>query len=216
MAIKSILFDLDGVLLDSEGIYTDFWRDVERQYPTGIEDFALKIKGTTLPDILNTYYPADQHPGIIALLRELETTMVYRLFDGVEQMLAELKAAGYSVAIVTSSNHPKMMTIFDRLPSFGRYIDALITDEDVTHCKPHPEPYLRGAERLGVEPSECVVVEDSLNGLRSGRAAGAYVVGIPTTNSEADIAPLCDTVLADVAALPGLLATSAMPTPLSM
>lgn len=216
MAIKSILFDLDGVLLDSEGIYTDFWRDVERQYPTGIEDFALKIKGTTLPDILNTYYPADQHPGIIAMLRELETTMVYRLFDGVEQMLAELKAAGYSVAIVTSSNHPKMMTIFDRLPSFGSYIDALITDEDVTHCKPHPEPYLRGAERLGVEPSECVVVEDSLNGLRSGRAAGAYVVGIPTTNSEADIAPLCDTVLADVAALPGLLATSAMPTPLPM
>lgn len=216
MAIKSILFDLDGVLLDSEGIYTDFWRDVERQYPTGIEDFALKIKGTTLPDILNTYYPADQHPGIIAMLRELETTMVYRLFDGVEQMLAELKAAGYSVAIVTSSNHPKMMTLFDRLPSFGSYIDALITDEDVTHCKPHPEPYLRGAERLGVEPSECVVVEDSLNGLRSGRAAGAYVVGIPTTNSEADIAPLCDTVLADVAALPGLLATSAMPTPLPM
>ena len=68
MAIKSVLFDLDGVLVDSESIYTEFWSDVERHFPTGVDGFSLKIKGTTLPSILNTYFPVEQHPAIIAML----------------------------------------------------------------------------------------------------------------------------------------------------
>ena len=207
MAIKSVLFDLDGVLVDSESIYTEFWSDVERHFPTGVDGFSLKIKGTTLPSILNTYFPVEQHPAIIAMLRELESRMVYRLFDGVEAMLGELKDAGYRLAIVTSSNRAKMLTVYDHIPAFVRYVDELITDEDVEHSKPDPEPYLRGAERLGVSAADCAVIEDSLNGLRSGRAAGAYVVGIPTTNSREDIAPLSDAVLDRIADLPRLLAS---------
>lgn len=206
MAIKSILFDLDGVLVDSESIYTEFWSDVERRFPTGVDNFSLKIKGTTLPSILDTYFPAECHPAIMDMLRELERHMVYRLFDGVGDMLAELKAAGYGIAIVTSSNRAKMTTVYAHIPAFGRYVDGLITDEDVERSKPDPEPYLRGAERLGVHPADCAVVEDSLNGLRSGRAAGAFVIGIPTTNSREDIAPLCDAVIDHIADLPRLLA----------
>ena len=100
-----------------------------------------------------------------------------------------------------------MLTVYDHIPAFVRYVDELITDEDVEHSKPDPEPYLRGAERLGVSAADCAVIEDSLNGLRSGRAAGAYVVGVPTTNSREDIAPLSDAVLDRIADLPRLLAS---------
>lgn len=200
--IKAVLFDLDGVLVDSESIYTDFWTAVEKQYPTGIENFALKIKGTTLTEILSRYFPDE---AIQAKVRELlskqEKEMVYRTFDGIIPMLENLRRRGILTAIVTSSNRRKMESLFEAIPELKELTDTLVTDEDVTESKPSPQGYLLAARRLGVTPGEYAVVEDSLAGLRAGRAAGALVVGISTTNPADLIGPLSDIVLESAAAL---------------
>ncbi len=178
------LFDLDGVLIDSETTYTEIWEDIDRRFPTGIANFALRIKGTTLPDILSTYYPdLEMRSEVVELLKKSEDDMAYPLFDGVIDFLDELKANDIPAAIVTSSNARKMERLFASLPGFRDYFDAVITDADVTHSKPHPEGYLSAAGRLGRNPGRhCFVFEDSLAGLAAGNAAGASVIALSTTN----------------------------------
>lgn len=198
--IRAVLFDLDGVLVDTEGIYTRFWDDVERIYPTGVPNFATAIKGTTLTDILDRYYPdAEVQDKIHELLKRQEREMVYETFDGVIPMLRELRRRGVRTAIVTSSNRRKMASLFSAIPELETLADTIVTDEDVTESKPSPQGYLLAASRLGIEPEHCAVVEDSLAGLRSGRAAGALVIGISTTNAEEKIRPLSDVVLSSAA-----------------
>jgi len=192
----AFLFDLDGVLIDSEGGYSAFWGEMNRRFAPHEPDLAARIKGTTLADILSTYFPDGAvQAEIRRLLADYEGSMPYLLYPGVLDALSGLRRRGIRSAIVTSSGRAKMERLLGCLPALGDLIDGLVTDEDVVRSKPDPEPYLTAARLLGVDPARCVVVEDSLNGLRSGRAAGAYVVGIATTNSRDAIAPLSDIVL---------------------
>lgn len=194
--IKAFLFDLDGVLVDTEDAYTDFWRDIDKRYPTGVDNFALVIKGNTLQRIFECYFPdADVQAEIVALLKQWEASMKYSLFDGVYELLCHLRSAGILMAIVTSSSRRKMETLYDSVPGFADFFDAVVTDGDVSAGKPDPEGYCAAARMLGVAPSDCVVVEDSLAGIEAGRRAGAYVVGVATTNPAELIAPYADTVV---------------------
>ena len=206
MRIKAVLFDLDGVLIDTESIYTDFWQEVDRRHPTNVDNFAMVIKGSTLNEIFHKYFPdKNVQEEVAGELKVFEENMPYRFFDGTENLLVRLRENGLSIAVVTSSNRTKMMRVFKSLPALQSGIDTLVTDEDVTESKPHPQGYLLAAKRLGVEPSLCAVVEDSLAGLTAGRRAGAYVVGIATTNPRSAILPLADTVLDSVAELAELI-----------
>lgn len=106
------LFDLDGVLIDSETEYTRIWDDIEACFPTGIEDFPLVIKGTTLPHILDTYF-ADEpvRSQVVEMLRDRENRMEYRPIAGALEFLDALAEAGIPSAIVTSSNDEKMANL---------------------------------------------------------------------------------------------------------
>lgn len=182
------LFDLDGVLIDTEPVYTGIWRNIEKTFPTGIENFALKIKGTTLEQILDRYFPdAEVRSGVCRMLDESERDMDYPIFEGVMDFLEELAANGIPSVIVTSSNDAKMSRLAAREPRFRSYFSAVITDSCVTHSKPHPEPYLTGAAAAGVDAADCIVFEDSFAGMEAGRAAGAAVVGVATTNPRESI-----------------------------
>ena len=196
------LFDLDGVLVDTEGIYTQFWSDMDRRYPTRVENFASVIKGSTLPVILSRYFPEPevQHE-ICALLADFEENMPYRVFDGVTDFLADLRNHGIKAAIVTSSGSKKMEHLFKLVPGFRDFFAAVLTDADVSRSKPDPEPYLKGAEKAGVHPEECIVFEDSFQGLESGRRAGCRVIGLSTTNPAEAIAPKADMVAPSLATL---------------
>lgn len=182
------LFDLDGVLIDSESIYTVFWNRMNELFPTGIRNFAYVIKGTTLPQILDRYFPDPEVQAQLRVhLKKQEAEMVYRIFPGVEDFLKSLKEKGIPAAIVTSSNDAKMKVLFDALPGFRDYFDAVVTDTDVTRSKPDPQGYRIAAERLGVPPEQCVVFEDSRAGLEAGRRSGAKVVAVATTLTRDDI-----------------------------
>ncbi len=192
------LFDLDGVLIDTEGIYTQIWTDIESHFPTGIANFAYVIKGNTLPRILDKYFRHEDHAAIKIMLKEHEDSMPYPVFPGVMEFLHFLKEKEVPMAIVTSSGDAKMELIRRRNPEFMACFDALITDSKVEHSKPHPDPYLKGAQALGVAPEQCVVFEDSYSGLQAGRAAGAYVVALSTTNPADTLTDKADLVVASL------------------
>lgn len=184
---------MDGVLVDTEGIYTEFWSDMDRRFPTGVAEFAQVIKGSTLMNILDTYFPDKSvQDRIVDMLKQHERDMRYRLFDGVAELLAALRQRGFRMAIVTSSNRAKMKHLFAQLPELEKAMDIVITDEDISRSKPDPEGYLLAAERLGIPAEECYIFEDSLNGLRAARAAGGVVVGVATTNPRKAVEEMSD------------------------
>ncbi len=185
---KAALFDLDGVLIDSETLYTQFWKRVGERHHLPSPTFAYDIKGTTLNDILTTHFPNPKvRADVDRLLHDFENEIVYPVFPGALEFVDALRAAGLKTVIVTSSDSKKMEFLFRQHPDFPTHFDAIVTACDVTHSKPHPEPYLVGASKAGVKPSECLVFEDSYQGLESGRRAGCKVIGISTTNPASEV-----------------------------
>ena len=187
------LFDLNGVLLDTEPVYTRIWSDIERVYPTGIDNFALKIKGNTLPRILNTYFPdPDVQAAVKAMLAEREEAMEYPVFDGVMDFLEGLRRLHIPAAIVTSSGDAKMQRIARKEPEFMAMFRALVTDSCVTHSKPHPEPYLKGAEALGPTPraASCSKIPSPASTPATPQAAPLWPSPPPTAARASRAAPL--------------------------
>lgn len=199
MAEIGVLFDLDGVLIDSETTYTKFWSEIGKIYPTGVENFAIAIKGTTLPSILKYFPDADVREDIVKRLGNFQNHMEFPLFPGAKELLEGLKYAEIPTAIVTSSDASKMQLLFSQHPWFPELLTAIIDASKVTKSKPDPQGYLLGADAIGVEPTRCYVFEDSLQGLAAGRAAGARVIGVATTYSRDRITPLADMVIDSVA-----------------
>ena len=194
------LFDLDGVLIDSERMYTKIWEAIEQQWPTGIENFAYKIKGTTLEDILDHYFPDENVKAqVVKELYRLEGLMIYAPMPGAIELLDELKRQNIPVALVTSSNDLKMQHLWSDMPELKDKFDVIITGDEVAHSKPDPEGYLTAARRIGIAPKYCAVFEDSLQGVKAGKAAGAFVVGVAGTLKAEDIAPYSDMVVNGVA-----------------
>ena len=189
------LFDLDGVIIDSEGTYTQFWSEIDRIYPTGIENYAYAIKGTTLPEIMKHYDDEDVKADILRRIVEFQETMRYRLYPGVERFLSELRERGIPAAIVTSSDDRKMQLLFEQHPGLRDYFKVVIDASKVTRSKPDPQGYLLAAEALGCAPERCFVFEDSIQGLKAGRASGATVIGLATTYPRARLEGLADTLI---------------------
>ena len=103
------LFDLDGVLLDSEGIYTQFWDAVEEVYPTHIPNFSSVIKGSNLFEILHDNYPDDEtRQKVSDMLHAFQRDMAFVFFDGAMEFVERLNAAGIPACVVTSSDQRKM------------------------------------------------------------------------------------------------------------
>lgn len=198
--MKAALFDLDGVVFDTEPQYTEFWGSQCRLYHPERPGLEQEIKGSTLTQIYDRWFSGDlesEQPVITRRLDAFEAQMRYEYIAGFEQLIADLHAHGVKTAVVTSSNQPKMESVYRAQPQFKQLFDAILTSEDFEHSKPHPDCYLKAAARFNVEPSECIVFEDSFNGLKSGRAAGMKVVGLATTNPAGSIAPLSDIQITD-------------------
>ena len=188
--LKALLWDNDGVLVDTEALYFDATRDslAELGVPLTQEqfsDFCLR-KGQSC------FVLAEQRghgPAAIEKIRagrnrryvELLAGGV-RVLDGVESSLAALHGR-WPMAIVTSSNRDHFELIHEQT-GLMRFFDFAITNAECERHKPHPEPYLTAAARLGVEPGECLVIEDSQRGLAAAVAAGMSCLVIPNGLSE--------------------------------
>lgn len=190
------LFDLDGVIVDTEGRYSDFWRKIGKE-TLGEDDFGDAIKGRTLVTIFDTYYKGrtELQEKITEALDRFEREMPYDFIPGVMEFIKELKKRGIPIAVVTSSNRKKMMNVYAKHPGFKEMFDRIFTGEDFRRSKPAPDCYLLGMETLGAVPQRTAIFEDSFSGLKAARDSGGYVVGLATTNAREDIAPLSDVVI---------------------
>ena len=197
-----VLFDFDGVIADTETQYTEFWNRIGREY-LGQEEFGHTIKGQTLVQIFGKYFEGmdREQEEIVPQLNEFEANMSYDYIPGAQAFMKELKAAGIPMAIVTSSNDIKMSNAYKAHPELLELVDKVLTSEYFSKSKPDPECFLKGMEFLGGTPEETVVFEDSFHGIAAGRAAGAKVIGLATTNKREAIAPLCDMVIDDFCGL---------------
>jgi HAD superfamily hydrolase (TIGR01509 family) len=185
---RAVVFDLDGLLIDSESIFERAATDLlaRRGLPPLAPEVLRHMLGRSAEVgfvFFREYYGlAESSTDLIAECRELFYAAIdvrgVPLMPGAVELLAAVERRGLPTAIATSSRRPYLERVLGPHGVLGRFRFAL-TREDVTHCKPDPEIYRMAAARLTVEPGEMVVLEDSLNGMIAAKAAGARCVVVP-------------------------------------
>ncbi len=200
---SGVIFDMDGTLLDTETVFREIAFDV-----CGALGFELTetvhqaMVGTSheatnqiLVEAYGVSFPcALFEEQCRALMRERMAAAV-PVKSGVREMLAELKGRGIPAAVATSSRSPHAQRHLGTAGLLDLFA-AVVTRNDVTNPKPHPEPYLTAAARLGLSPEACLAIEDSHAGVRAAHAAGMQTVMVPDlVGPTEEIAGLCRAVL---------------------
>lgn len=191
------LFDMDGVILDTETQYDVFWKHAGDKYNSGIENFEKVIKGTTLDGILNKYFThltQDEINSLVESLDEFEANMNFAEIEGAFAFIDSLKAQDIKIGLVTSSNDAKMIEV-NKAVHLDKVFDTVVTGSDITKGKPNPECYLLAAKKLNVNPANCIVFEDSFAGLEAGNAAGMKTIGLATTHTADKLEGKCEMII---------------------
>ena len=181
----AVLWDMDGTLVDTEPYWIEGETSLIHEYGGDwTHDEAMQLVGQGLwhsARIIQSKGVTLSEDEIIARLTD---DVIAQLVSkgipwrpGALELLTELRQAGVRTALVTMSISRMAHHVADRLGFVG--FDAVVSGDDVQHSKPHPEPYLRGAELLGVDIADCVAIEDSTAGVGSAVAAGATTIGVP-------------------------------------
>ena len=187
MGFKAFIFDMDGVIFDSERAVIDCWKVIAPQYGiTDIETHCIAATGLNeqaTRKIFKEQYGEDMPYDEMRARRK---ALFIERFDqglvpvkpGTVELLSYLKDNGYKVALASSTSEG---TVRRELGIAGliEYFDVIIGGDKVTHSKPDPEIFLMAMEQLGVESGESVIIEDSYNGVRAADASGAYTVMVP-------------------------------------
>jgi HAD superfamily hydrolase (TIGR01509 family) len=183
--VAAVVFDLDGVIVDSEPYSMQALRDVLREY--GIEPSAEELRrsfGRRVRDDLAAYFArygvrADLEAAVArkqARYYELAAGHL-RPFPGVLPLLDRLRQRGYRLGLASSGDRRKVAFSLQALHLDGCF-DSVVTGDDVTHSKPHPEIYRLAAQRLGVAPGACVAIEDAPTGVQAAKRAGLRCIAV--------------------------------------
>lgn len=206
--IKAVLFDMDGTVFDTEPIYRRGWIRAAKEvgFDVDMDLFFARICGLNMTDIaacVYRFYGDDTPFEQMRTLRrgyldeDLESGIL-PFKSGAPEIFGELKKRGIKLALATSTGR-KTVDRYLQMSGLEGVFDAIMTGETVTHGKPHPEIFLTAAERLGIAPAHCVVVEDSHHGIHAGHAAGMKTVMVPdlqpcTKEIESLLWHRCDTL----------------------
>jgi HAD superfamily hydrolase (TIGR01509 family) len=185
-SLQAVLFDMDGLLVDSEPL----WFEVESEVMARLggqwdEADQQALLGGSLPRTVSYLLARAARPAseqdvgrwLVDGMTALLAARSLRVLPGVRELFAEVAAAGISRALVTSSERQIMTAVLGQL---GLDFDATVCAGDVCRGKPDPEPYLRAARLLAADPRQCVVLEDSPNGVAAAEAARCPVVAVPS------------------------------------
>jgi HAD superfamily hydrolase (TIGR01509 family) len=207
--IEAVVFDLDGVLVDSEHVWDEARQELARERGgRWTESASRDMMGMSslewsryMHDVIGVPDPPEEISA--AVVRRLEA--LYRrelpLFDGAREAVERL-AATWPLGVASSSNRPLIDLVLE-LSGLHRFFRATVSSEEVPRGKPAPDVYLEAARRLGVDPGRCAAIEDSHNGIRSAKAAGMRVLAIPNPRYPPDEEALAqaDVVLRSLAEL---------------
>ena len=193
--VRAVLFDMDGLIVDTEPIHFAAFREYMRRH--GVElpesvmgEFVGFTEHDNLRDLKATYQVEEPLEAMVAERRtiylELVSTLPIEVFPGFWEFSAAARERGMKQAVVSSAAEVQVEIVLRRLfemrPGLatpGEYFDAIVTGDDITLNKPAPDIYLEGARRLGVPPESCLALEDSPPGVTSAAAAGMVVVAAP-------------------------------------
>jgi sugar-phosphatase len=185
ISCRALLFDLDGVLVDSTPAVTRVWSRWAIAHGFDPDEVVRRAHGRPSVATIRDYLPHADHQAENLKVEsgEIQDLEGVATLPGARELLGALPPDRWT--IVTSCTRPLAEV---RLRAAGLPIpERLLTCDDVTNGKPDPEPYLKGASLLGVPTSDCVVVEDAPAGIRAGKAAGAHVIACRTTASEEEL-----------------------------
>tara|TARA_Y100000590_G_scaffold317424_1_gene359107 strand:- start:672 stop:1316 length:645 start_codon:yes stop_codon:yes gene_type:complete len=182
--IKAILFDMDGVVIDSEKLYSQSEKKLLAQYGVKFDESDWHyIKGCTEKQFYDLVYskfniniPRDQLIDKGRKFLKTVFTQELEYMNGFNEIYSIFKKK-FKLALVTSTG-PELVNHIDSLLSIYEKFDIVITSKDTTIHKPQPEPYLIAMKRLQLEPNQCIVFEDSIQGIKAGKAAGSYVIAL--------------------------------------
>ncbi len=192
MASKlALIFDMDGVIVDSNPVHRKVWAEYNRRFGVETdENMQQRMYGRRNDDIVRDFlgaHLADEEVRAHGAAKErlfrdtIRTGLEETLVPGVRDFLERHR--GQPIGMATNAEPANVEFLLDAA-RLRPYFRAVVDGHQVSHAKPHPEIYLRAAELLGVEPRECVVFEDSLTGIEAARAAGMAVVGVTTSHEE--------------------------------
>jgi pyrophosphatase PpaX len=178
---RTVLFDLDGTLIDSGAMILASFRHatrtvLRRDIPD--EELVAAVGGSSIQAQMRTFDP-DRVDELVRVYREHNATLHDELeaFPGVHDLLERLRSEGRRLGIVTAKRRKTVQLAFDRL-RIGEFFDVVVTTDDTDNHKPHPEPVWHALEALGSQPGEAAFVGDSPFDVQAGKAAGVFTVGV--------------------------------------
>ncbi len=183
---RAIIFDLDGVLVDSEAAIEQRWREWAEYRDIPFEKVEAVYHGRPMFEVIREVAP---HLDVDAEVEQMSDVMtaapeLLRPFDGAKALLERLPEERWTIA--TSGRY---RTATNRLSHVGLSIpESMITADDVEHGKPHPESYLLAADRLGIAPEDCLVFEDAPAGVEAAQRAGATAIGVASVGDPESLA----------------------------
>ena len=191
---EAILFDMDGVIVDSEERHERAFLDVVREIgyadklALSFADYIGRSDQVLWVDFIKLHQPPHTIAELTVKKRERMIDLIRTeqpLFDGLPQLVQKL-AARYSLGLASGSERPVVEEVLE-IERLGRFFGAVVTDSEVPHGKPAPDIFLRAAQLLKVAPERCCVIEDSKPGITAALAAGMEVIAITNTHPAAEL-----------------------------
>ncbi len=189
---KGVIFDMDGLLFDTERVFQDNWTAIAAEMGIELEPaFRKEICGTSgalMNSVIAKYYHTDdpqkiQDEEFRRVHADLEIEVPQK--PGLFEILEFFREKGYRTAVASSSPTEQIRKNLGKAGIEG-YFDAITSGREVKRGKPEPDLFLLAAEKIGCDPAECFVFEDAYNGVRAGAASGARVIMIPDTQEPDD------------------------------
>ena len=186
MDVKGVLFDLDGVLVKSMEQHLEAWQHAFKEWDADIRpEHFYQLEGRGVNAVVKELTkrfgidPALNHDLVEKKKEYYLKIFKAEFYDGLYDLLDYLKENNIPAAIVTGGDRDRVLKLQGRY--FKGYFKGLVSSDDVENTKPYPEPYLKGARLLALNPEECVVIENAPLGVEAGKSAGMFVIGVTTT-----------------------------------
>ena len=205
--LKGAIFDMDGVLIDTEKLYLRFWKeaaaefgyDMRDEHVFAVRSMARKYSIPKLKSMLGEDFPTEEvRSRRTELMNDFISKSGIETKKGLFRLLNHLRESGIKIAVATATQRERTLSYLSRIGAL-EFFDAVICGDMVTAGKPAPDIYLTAAAELGLPPEECAAFEDSPNGLMAAHSAGCYTVMVPDlTQPDDEVSPYIDNVIEDL------------------